>query len=393
MKTLLLSLLATAAFSSSTFAAESTVTLNFKNITLTSQDSGAAMIDLTNEIRKQSPQTNISGLRIKSAVITGQPSFLGATVVLLVSGQAIDSQTADSSVQTLNLSTNLPNTPAPWVLAVRGQMSLQQVKLTLDAQLSDAPLQSSPVTQQPNPTDSQPTAPVSKSPFAVGEKVIAVSSSSGIIDYVTFAGADGNGFYTVTYQGTNYDGWSLDQLAKTSGCSANICVGKHVNYRGQDLTVIGLLSNGDFVMDNSFKEEKTVLTKEDLASADSLPGVVIPTPMPAPRSRFHVGENIYYVDNGNRVASVTVNRIRSDGSVDIEMNDRLYTIKNTAQLGQKRACAGNSFCTGDQVTAISRDGRGYRATIMGVQSDRMVIVSFAGQNGLVGNWPVSYLRR
>jgi hypothetical protein len=227
----------------------------------------------------------------------------------------------------------------------------------------------------------------------VGEKVIAVSSSSGIIDYVTFAGADGNGFYTVTYQGTNYDGWSLDQLAKTSGCSANICVGKHVNYRGQDLTVIGLLSNGDFVMDNSFKEEKTVLTKEDLTSADSLPGVVIPTPMPAPRSRFHVGENIYYVDNGNRVASVTVNRIRSDGSVDIEMNDRLYTIKNTAQLGQKRACAGNSFCTGDQVTAISRDGRGYRATIMGVQSDRMVIVSFAGQNGLVGNWPVSYLRR
>ncbi len=378
-------------------ASEINVTLNFNNLLLTSQDSGAALIDLTKEIAKQSPKTDITGLRIRSVSINGKPQFLGATLILLVAGQAIDSITLESAdKQPALLKTEIPNTPTPWILGLRGQMSFQQITLTLDKQTSNEPLK--PITVEPPPAPPAPTDPNLPNPplpttsvtgdFAAGERVIAVSSTSGVIDYANIVSFEANNTYTINYLGGTYGGWGRSQLAKITGCNGKLCVSQTLYRHNESIMVIGLLPGDRFVLEKTFTRERFVLGKNDLM-ASIKPGV----PVQTPHGRLGIGQKVLYVGQDNSVTAAEVSRITSEKNIDIKINGHLLNITSPQALAVTNGCTANGFCIGDIVYASSSDGQDYQVTVAGIQSNDFIVVYFEGKDGMVGNWPTDSLSK
>ena len=409
------------------FAAESTITLNFKSVMLTSQENGAAMIDLSGEIKKQAASTKLAGQRIKSVEVDGQASFLGATVILLISNQAVDSMSVDAGTTTpLILNSAYPRSPGAWALGIRGQMSVSQIKITIDDEDTKAPIvpldplvRNDPNTQTGSGSQTTidngpavvvvPTTPTTdqqtvNQDLLPGETVIAVSSSSGMIDYVTIVSDDG-GSYTVDYGGREIPEWTRDQLAKTTGCNGDLCVGNVLNRLGDTLTIVGILPGDKFVMQKS-NQKYLVVNRSNLAATPprpttpATPAPVKPAP-PAPRpagptrvGRYQVGQRAYLVLDAQHVYSATINAIRPNGSVDLAMADgSSRNVTRADQIAVISGCNSDGLCVGDQIQTVAGNGRYYSGRIIGMQSNDYAVLSIQGMNGMVGYWPFQSLEK
>jgi hypothetical protein len=414
-------------FTNAALAAESVITLNFKSPMLTSQESGAAMVDLSGEIKKQSAATKLAGQRIKSVEVDGQASFMGATVMLLISNQAVDSQSVDAGTTApIILNSSYPRSPGAWALGIRGQMTLTQIKITIDDEDLKAPiLPLDPlVRNDPNAQGGSggqatidngpavvvvPTAPVQpgqqsvNSDFDIGETVIAVSSTSGLIDYVTIVSDDG-GSYTISYDGRDIPEWTRNQLAKTTGCNADLCVGATMNRLGDNLTIVGLLTGDNFVVQKS-NQKYLVVNRSNLAIQPARPTPARPAPAqpvpPPPRpagptrsGRYQVGQKAYLVLDAQHVYTTTINAIRPNGSVDLLMQDGTSrNITRSDQIAVIYGCAADGTCVGDQIQTVAGNGRYYSGRVVGIQSNDFAVLTLQGLSGLVGYWPIQSLEK
>ncbi len=252
-------ILAISIFAAASIAmAEQSVTLNFSNLNLSSQENSAAQLDISKELQKQAPNTNVAGQRLKSIKLTGSSSGLGATLILLASGKAVDSQTIQSENADSVLASNVGITPGPWALAVRGQIFVQQIIVTLDTQgttSDDFNFNNSKLVQKAIPVE-QPGE------FSSGQPVLYVSNDGKI-----FAGTV-NGFYPdgsvgVVIQGRQSKVIDHSQIAIRSGCSSSreigdFCVGDSViaitNSGPKNATIVGIQTSGVVVLNIDGKE-------------------------------------------------------------------------------------------------------------------------------------------
>lgn len=246
---------------------EKQVTLNFAGAVLRSERSSPAQLDLSKELLKQSPGLNLSGQRLKSVVVKGSSSAIGATATLLVSGKALDSQTVQSSSASFALSSNVGSTPGQWSLGVRGQLEVQQIVLTLDVQTK---------------------------------------------------------------------------------------------------------TNDEFNFERAQK-------------------IVRAVPLEIP-GNYSIGQIIYWAHPNKTLYHVKVAHVNRDGSVVVSYNGQQYEVRDIESLGIASGCSENSeYCVNDPIIARSNDGREYRARIVGIQSDRYVIVTFDNKKA-ISYWPTSSIR-
>lgn len=405
---------------SSARAAETAITLNFNRVMVSSTEKSAAMIDLTGEIKRQSPATKLAGQRIKSVEVDGEASFLGATVILMVSGQAVDSMSEEAGAQeAMILKSAFPKTPGPWMLGIRGQFALQRVVITIDNDDTSAPavpldpmvrndvntqvasenqavIDNGPAVVFPA-TPAQPGQQSVNADFAPGESLIAVSDGSGLIDYVIFVGQDGPDSYTVDYEGSYIPTWSRKQLAKTSGCSGDLCVGTKMNRLGDNITIVGLLPGDRFVVQKS-NEKFLVVNRVNLAAkptpAAALPAAPVKPATPYRVGRYQTGQKAYYVPSAQNVVATTIQGIQPNGSVDLKLpNGTVRNVSRSEQIAVIYGCNRDGFCVGDQVQTVSGNGRLYYGRIVAIQSNDFAVLTLQGMNGLVGFWPFQSLEK
>lgn len=289
-------------------AENTVVTLNFKNTSLSSQENQAAVVDLQQEIRRQSSGTNLNGLRLSQVQVIGSSAVLGATVALVIADEALDSQTIESAVsQTVSLQSDVGNTQGSWLLGIRGQLNLEKVVLTLDS--SSGP----DLVRQPEPiplpvvtdTDVTPelivtapsivTAPPATVTVPPAEPIENdLLSMFGPLDRVYYQPSQGEDYFRGKYNGhkdaktvivisAEGDNLSvpLNKMFKRLGCLGDVCVGQRLHFRGVRLTVVGINRAGVLIrydLTERFNEIDWSLFMENS-------GMILPETAPRPKPR------------------------------------------------------------------------------------------------------------
>ncbi|MBX3034822.1 MAG: hypothetical protein KF865_12955 [Bdellovibrionaceae bacterium] len=423
----------------------------------------ATSINLTTELRRQKIGGGADTARLVQVDLRVKTRAQGAMVALLLNGKAIDSRNIPpNSEQSITLNAATPPTAQPWVLGYRGGLQILDLSVTVDSaedprgaapgtarepaaeQIppeepdtgaivpgapADLPQSSGPVPsitpREPAPGGSGGTGelPPPSSPNGVpadelfnGQRVIAVSRSSGRIDYVTVVRRDPRGTYTVFFEGQEYHAFERHQLAVAEGCAREICAGARVLRRdsgSQEFKVLGLLPQQAAVLEDP-RGQRFVLPTSELipmgAPNGRAPGSQRPPPQqgrgggrpqrPAPNDpspeggrRWQQGQVALLVDPSNRVFPVRVQGADQRGVAVTSMDGRWQQIiPDDGRIGVLEGCAGG-YCVGEVLTVVDSMGRVFQAEMIGVQNERMVILRLREIGVEVGNWPVGALRR
>lgn len=383
-------LFAIALLNASTVLAATTVTLPSRRVAMPSGASTPAMLNLSTELAKQNIGNNDQTGRLLQVDVKLKAGPTGATVALLLGGAAVDSATTEDDREiTLVLGADSDVTPAPWVLAVRGEVQIVELRVSVDG--------GKPTSQEPSVTDpgtvggggnTPPidiTPPVQAGDLVVGQRVIAVSATTDAIEQVVIARRDQNGNYTVLFQGVEYPGFIREQLAVMEGCDGSFCVGDRVVLRGGSRQVHrlwGRLPNGGWVLLSELDQSRSTIASSFLLERP-------PVHQPAPRERLYPGLKVYYIDQDNRGIDAMIVEAVGQRPI-IRMDGQNWSLPDTSRIAVPEGCAG-AFCVGQQITTQDRSGRRYRGVVVAIQNTRFVAVRFNGSNAVVGNWPVSSL--
>lgn len=410
--------------------AAQTVSLPAKRVVMT--EGSAAMWDLSAELKKMGIGKDKATSRLVQIDLKLKAGFTGATVGLMLGGIVVDSDTViDDTEATMTLGADSEITNAPWVLAVRGEVQFIEVRVTVDA-AADAPANPEPAPRpeepapRPAPAPAPAPTPTTPEPDVVlpdegpiptprpnpngppapaatdltpGQKLIAVSESSGTIDYVTLVRRERNGTYVVSFDGAEYGGWLRSQFAVLKGCAGPFCVGQAVSWSGwsqaRDLKVVGILgTNGKQVILESRAARTLVAARiSELRKPVATPP---PAPRPAPVDRnprnLRRGQYVVVVSANNVSASARIVDVK-DGAVSVQMDQTGETQTFSATSDRVAVLEGCSqrACTGQMARTYDRAGRPLEVTVVGLQSETLVVVRASRTGQLVGNWPVQAL--
>jgi hypothetical protein len=398
----------------STAATAATIAdLPARKMKMSGDGSRPAMIDLSSELSTKSLGQNDQTSRLVRVELKIKAGFTGATLGLMMNGVAVSSSSVlDDQEQTLTLTADSNTTPPPWILAVRGEVQILEMRLTMDAATSAPdPIPTAPTNPQPEPTPEPiPTEPVPTEPAPtpeepeqpkkpaqdelVGQRVIIVSKSTGgTIDYALIVSKEENDTYTVVYKKREIRGFLRRQIGLISGCSGNICVGDKMSYFGTPVLILGRLNNGLFVTEQIDDGTRLVLSQTELTAQtsgdDTVP--VQPSPeVPTPR-RYYRGESVLIVGQNSKVSDGTI--LGSSGSaITVTTENGVIKIKDQTRIAVFEGCAGD-FCVGQNVSTRDRKGIKRYGQITAIQSSSLVVLRILQSDKLVGNWPVQSLRR
>lgn len=379
-------------------AAATTISLPARRVTISGEGTQAALYDLSAELKRQQVGNTKETGRLLQVDLKLRPTFTGATIALLVGGVAVDSATVESEQESsLSLGTDLQVTSAPWILAVRGDIQILELRVTVDvaAKAPDVIVPTTPANPSPivNPTP----APAPKGELSPGQEVIAVSRTTGKIEPVQIVRLDSDGTYTISYDGDEYPGWGRDQLALMKGCASNgICVGQAVEWsdwaEAKDLRTIGLLPSGLLVVESPSANKRLVADSRSLRKKAT--PKTPPTQRPGKSTRWTVGKNVFFVEDNNRVHPAKITQIGKYGVVfQLQDNGEKYQAGiDTDRLAQTSGCAAQ-VCVGQQFITADLNGVSYSVTVVGLQSERFAVLQINGRGTKVGNWPISALRQ
>lgn len=369
-------------------SAATTVTLPARRVAMPADGASAAMINLSPELAKQNIGTTEQSGRLLQIDVKLKAGPTGATVALLIGGAAVDSATTEDDREiTLVLGADSEVTPAPWILAVRGDVQITELRVSVDGGKPSTSAEPPPV--DPGVATGPPVDIRPGGDLTPGQRVIAVSRSSGTIEEVTVIRRDADGTYAVSYRGTEYPGFDRSQLAVMDGCDGSFCVGERVVLRGGSRQVHrlwGRLPSGGWVLLREGDDARSTVASSNLLARPST------TPEPPPRlERLYPGLKLYYVDQDNRAVDAMIVEVNGPRPI-IRMRGQNWSLPDTSRLAVPEGCAG-SFCVGQTVRTKDRQGRPFEGVIMGIQNARLVAIRFAGSSAIVGNWPVSSLSR
>lgn len=415
------------AFSAVSAFASTTITLPNRRMNIGS-GSKAVMYDLSAELKKQ----NVSGSqRLLGVDIKAKASATGATIGLMMAGTAVDTYTLDDDKETtFQLAPDATVTPAPWVLAVRGDVQIVELRVTIEGGNSPAPQPKpapapTPAPQpkpepkpepqpkpapaptpaprpEPQPTPAPQPKPVPKPDPNVrkdlypGREVVVVSARSGRIDRGTIVRQDADGTYTVNFQGEEYSDWTRDQIGLLEGCNGEICVGQFVHWnraRENDLRILAILENDQVVLESRRTKQRYVASLDDLANDGPRPGPITPGPRPGMRT-WATGQFAYFIDQNNRPLASQVTSY--DGrvvNIQLQGNGQMYRLDATSdRLAQTQGCAANNVCVGQVRSTADRNGQSMQVQVIAIQSSIYVVVRETRYGMLIGNWPAQLLR-
>ncbi|MBX3040613.1 MAG: hypothetical protein KF789_07905 [Bdellovibrionaceae bacterium] len=371
------------------------------------------LIDLSAELQKKKLDLPLDKSRLIQVDVIAKAGPTGAIYALMLSGAAVDSSTiSDDKESTISLVPDGETTPAPWVLGVRGDVDIKEIRITLES--SNAPVTppttppvTPPVTTTPPPAVEIPpvieepvlpepqTPPVSSDDELIGRKVIVVSRTSGRIDYVTVVRKDADGTYTVSFQGLDYDGFERGQIALTEGCTGKICVGNSVQSKGRKAKVLGRLPDGTFVVEDS-QGERFVFraAKTSEGPKEKTPATPKTPPASSAFAHFTPGFVVLVVQENSDVFPAQVLRTNAS-AVWVQSYGRTareIKITDPDQVAVLSGCL-NGFCVGDPAVAIDDQGRQHHAEILGIQGNSRFVLRLFPDGWEVGNWPVNAVRR
>lgn len=171
MKHLLLTLFAIFSFAAASASASTTLKLPSRKLSA-KDGSKTSTYSLTEEMRKLGQAGKPETARLIQVELRGKARFTGATVGLMVAGVASSSATFDDdSVKTIRLRPDETVTSAPWELAVRGELEIIELKVTVDVASDTTPVlpqepsePTTPVKPTPNPPSPAPTKPDTDEP-------------------------------------------------------------------------------------------------------------------------------------------------------------------------------------------------------------------------------------
>lgn len=367
--------------------AATTVSLPSRRVSMPNGAAAPAMLNLSTELAKQNIGNNDKTGRLLQVDVKLKAGPTGATVALLLGGAAVDSATTEDDREiTFVLGADSDVTPAPWVLAVRGEVQIVELRVSVDGGKPST-------SQEPSVTDPAPgggapidiTPPVQAGDLVAGQRVIAVSRNTGTIEQVVVVRRDNDGTYTILFQGLEYPGFARDQLAVMEGCDGSFCVGDRVVLRGgsrQIHRLWGRLPGGGWVLLSESDQEKSTIASSFLLERP-------PTSQPAPRERLYPGLKVYYINQDNRGVDAMIVEASGPRPI-IRLEGQNWSLPDTSRIAVPEGCAG-AFCVGQRITTQDRTGRRYRGVVVAIQNNRFVALRFEGSNAVVGNWPVSSL--
>lgn len=420
------------------FAAQ-TVSLPAKRVAMNGDGQASAMWDLSAELRKLNIGKDKATGRLLQVDMKVKAGFTGATIGLMLGGVIVDSATVvDDNEATLNLGADSAITNPPWMLAVRGDVQFIEIRVTVDAAV-DAPTTPEPQqpkpeepqkpdpapggdkpptttprpTPKPDPEPSNPTPtptptprpsnppPIPAGDLSPGQEVVAVSESSGRIDYVRIVRRERNGTYTVSFGGAEYGDWLRSQLGVLKGCSGSFCVGQTVAWKrwpqANDLKVVAILGTDgrSVVLESRSARDLAVANVKELSKPGGGTTTRPPTPAPVDRNprNLRQGQFVDYVDGSNVVIPGQILAI--DGriiSVALDSRTDIIRVEGTSdRIAVLEGCSAR-VCTGQMAVTSDRGGRTYEVTVVGLQSDNLVVVRINRTGQQIGNWPVSALQ-
>lgn len=376
--------LLTAAFAS----AATTVTLPARRVAMPADGATPAMINLSTELAKQNVGTTDQSGRLLQIDVKLKAGPTGATVALLIGGAAVDSATTEDDREiTLILGADSEVTPAPWIIAVRGEVQITELRVTVDGGKPSTSTEPPPV--DPGVATGPPVDITPGGDLVPGQRVIAVSRSSGTIEEVLIVRRDQDGTYTVSFREMEYPGFGRSQLAVMEGCDASFCVGERVVLRGgskQTHRLWGRLPGGGWVLLRESDDARSTVASSSLLTRPS----ANPEP-PARQERLYPGLKLYYIGQDNLAVDAMIVEVNGPRPI-IRMRGQNWSLPDATRLAVPEGCAG-SFCVGQTVRTKDRQGRPYQGVIVAIQNSRLIAIRFAGSSQIVGNWPVSSLSR
>lgn len=436
--------------------ADVTLKLPFAHVNVQSAGDDQKNIFLISEAKRAYTGISLAGMQLKSAEVAGVAGMTGATLTLKLGDNFVDSGSAEGTgaVERVKLESDGGAGDA-WRVGVRGQLALDEILLTVsgtadqEAKLQAAingktaaakgdissreelaggntqpttpPVQPTnpPVVQPTNPPVVQPTQPSQPaSELAIGQRVLGVSRSSGIIDYVVVESYQGNGVYTVLYHGNQrLTGFGRNQLAVIEGCNKGICVGGIVstNTAGFETRskVIGILPKDLFVIEDLSDQRRSTIPADQIEQDRPVPVNPQPNPRPEPRptpprpvpvnpppvrrfdanpGHFQRGQPVLYVESDQRIYNASV--IMQDMfTVQIRFqNGQTMGVDDESRVAVTAGCI-DRVCVGDVVTTQDRSGARHQVEIIGFQTRDLAIIRFVEiRNAARAGWPVSALR-
>lgn len=382
------------AFALSSEALASTViTLPGRNSQLGSSGELPVMMDLSKELSQKS----LSPQSLLQVEVIAKAGPTGAIYALMMSGIAVDSFTVlDDKEVSVVLKPDSDVTPTPWVLGVRGDVQIKEIRVTVGK--ADAPRETPPSTPPPalQPKDPPPPEPSLPPPAQtkpldddlLGRRVIVVSRSSGTIDFVIVDQLHSDGTYTVLYQGLPYSGFRREQIAVLEGCVQGACVGQRIRIRGENALLLGLLPSGEFVV------EWSQGSREIWRPEAEAPPAQAPKPDPEQRNAWNVqrGQVVLYVFEDDSVARAQVLSVETRGlRIRFWDTGEELTVPPGRNLARLNGCAGN-FCVGDPVLAADSVRAVHPAEVIAIQSPTHVVVRLWSGGWEIANWPIRALR-
>lgn len=351
------------------------------------------LIDLTAELQKKKIESGKTRLVQVDVIAKAGPT--GAIYALMLSGAAVDSATIpDDRDSTVSLVPDASATPPPWVLGVRGDVDIKEIRLTLE---SSAGQPSTPPAEEPPPVTTEPPPPVKAEPVRsdddlVGRRVIVVSRTSGRIDYVDVVRKDRDGTYVVLFQGMEYDGFDRRQIALTEGCSGDVCVGDSVQTDGRKARVLGRLPGQAFVVETAGGERFVFQGKSPQTPPEKqAPAPREPAPAPLPSSLFATltpGAVVLIVQENSDVFPAQVLRTASSAAWvrSYGRTAREIKVTDSRSIAVLSGCL-EGFCVGDPVVATDDRGRRHQAEILGLQEGSRFVLRLFPDGWEIGNWP------
>lgn len=393
-----LSLLPILVFTTSALAAETTVSVRGRKISLLGDGTKPTLVDITPDLKKQkiglAPETS----RLVKMELKVKAAPTGAIFALMLDGAAVDSSTiSDDQVKTITLSADTGSTPQPWIIGVRGSAEILDMKVTVDAAGTEpAPrpvAPSLPPTSEPSvppPTDVGDTEILQP-----GQKIMIVSRTSGNIDVGSIRRFDSvKGKYVVVYQGKEYFGFDRDQLGLLSGCENGFCVGDKVIRDEERLTIRARLSTGSWVVEDA-DGEKTVATTAELTKRQSAPTKQAETPRPPADigggRTFYPGQLVLYVLPNGRTQTLTLMEANRGMVTLVTFNGLSQTVPDDSRVAVFGGCE-KTFCVGDQILTTDRSGMRHQGVIIAMQSPSLVVIRLMDYPVDLGNWPLASLR-
>lgn len=405
-----LGLLSVLFFVSTVFGAESTVSLRGRKVSLLGDGTKASLVDITSDLKKQKIGLTPETSRLVRLELKVKAAPTGAIFALMLDGSAVDSSSlADDQVKTITLTADSGSTPQPWVIGIRGSAEILEMKVTVDAAGTEplarptAPATPSEPTTPPPETNVPPLVITPQSSdtdveiLKPGQRIIIVSKTSGNIDYGTISRFNSiTGKYVVLYEGKEYLGFERPQLGLLSGCENGLCVSDKVRRDSETVIIRGRLPNGSWIVESS-ENELSVADATELRKPQT-PAKVPPAQQYLPRRQsqiqartFYPGQLVLYVQPNGRTQALNLVQ-ENEGMLTLSTFSGLsQTVPDDSRVAVFAGCE-NTFCVGDQILTMDRNGMQHQGVIIAMQSTAFVVIRLMDFPTDLGNWPLRSLR-